>query len=222
MTTIMAAAVSRDDLALGETLAAVQGVELELVPRISSRSDATSLVWGNAEEPDRLTEELQADSTTAEVETLLRFDSGRLYQVRWNPSSRVPLIPLLCGDGTVLDAGGTADGWSLRFLFPDRADVSETHDACAKHGVDLDVRTVCQLSDGSAGGAFDLTDGQYDALTTAFDVGYYDVPRRTTLQEMSGSFGISHQALSERMRRGHGALVANALLTRVGASAAGL
>lgn len=222
MTTIMSAAVSTDELGLGETLASVPEAELELVPRISSQSDVTSLVWGNAESPDRLTAELEADPTTTDVETLMQFDAKRLYQVTWHPSSRVPLIPLLCGDGAVLDAGGTTDGWNLRFLFPDRSDVSETHAICADHGVDLEVRTVFQLSNGSAGGTFDLTEGQHHALKTAQEKGYYDVPRRTTLQEMAGSFGISHQALSERIRRGHRALVTNALLRSEGASAARL
>jgi hypothetical protein len=64
MTTIMSAAVSTDELGLDETLATVPGAELELVPRISSQSDVTSLVWGNAESPDRLTAELEADPTT--------------------------------------------------------------------------------------------------------------------------------------------------------------
>lgn len=222
MATIVSATIPLKHLALGDTLPAVPGAKVEIVRVVANSAARTSVVWGGGPNPKRLTARLEEDSTTTDVEVMARFDDARLYEVSWHPSSRIPLISLLSGDGVVLETIGTADGWKLRLLFPDHSDISAAYDGCVKHGIDLQIESVYQLSDSSVGGAFDLTDSQYDTLTTAYDVGYYDVPRRTTLQEMSGTFGISHQALSERIRRGHASLVANALLTDVQSHAAGL
>ncbi|WP_227376752.1 helix-turn-helix domain-containing protein [Haladaptatus halobius] len=49
---------------------------------------------------------------------------------------------------------------------------------------------------------FDLTDDQQEALALATEHGYYDVPRETDQSELAEKLGVSHQALSEWLRRG--------------------
>jgi predicted DNA binding protein len=66
--------------------------------------------------------------------------------------------------------------------------------------------------EGKPSGRYGLTDQQYDALTAACEAGYFAVPRETDLDELSDDLGISHQALSERIRRGTEALVTETLL----------
>jgi hypothetical protein len=57
------------------------------------------------------------------------------------------------------------------------------------------------------GDAAGLSATQYDTIARAFRTDYYDVPRGTTLSELASTFGVSHQAVSERLRRGHSHLV---------------
>ncbi len=45
------------------------------------------------------------------------------------------------------------------------------------------------------------------SLIKAKEMGYYDVPRGISLSELADELGVSHQALSERLRRGHGRLI---------------
>jgi predicted DNA binding protein len=47
-----------------------------------------------------------------------------------------------------------------------------------------------------------LSEKQFQALSLAFDRGYFAVPRRITLENLADEVGVSHQALSERLRRG--------------------
>ncbi|MFC4988113.1 helix-turn-helix domain-containing protein [Saliphagus infecundisoli] len=63
-------------------------------------------------------------------------------------------------------------------------------------------------------GQFDLTTGQEEALTMALARGYCDIPRTVDMEELADELGVSHQALSERLRRAHGTLVGNALERR--------
>lgn len=49
-------------------------------------------------------------------------------------------------------------------------------------------------------------------LIKAVENGYYALPRGTTTNELGESFGISDQAVTERLRRGISNLVTNTLL----------
>lgn len=60
-------------------------------------------------------------------------------------------------------------------------------------------------------GEFGLTAERYEVLTAAAERGYFDVPRRLTMTELAEELDISQQALSERLRRGHGTLIDSAL-----------
>jgi predicted DNA binding protein len=56
-----------------------------------------------------------------------------------------------------------------------------------------------------------LTDEQREVLQVAHDLGYFDVPRSATLADVAAELGISSQAASERLRRGHRQLIAQHL-----------
>ncbi|WP_162137727.1 helix-turn-helix domain-containing protein [Methanomassiliicoccus luminyensis] len=52
-----------------------------------------------------------------------------------------------------------------------------------------------------------LTDRQEEAVRVACDLGYYDIPRRTDLDELAGKLGIGKSALDVILRRAEGKLV---------------
>ncbi|GAA0250234.1 helix-turn-helix domain-containing protein [Haladaptatus pallidirubidus] len=70
-----------------------------------------------------------------------------------------------------------------------------------EHGFSLDVSRIYD-ADSAQRVQFDLTDDQQKALTLAVEHGYYDVPRVANQSELAEKLGVSHQALSERLRRG--------------------
>lgn len=53
---------------------------------------------------------------------------------------------------------------------------------------------------------WDLTPAQESALETAFDMGYFSVPRKATAGEVAAELGIGKSAFLERLRRGQTAL----------------
>ncbi|MGB9954814.1 helix-turn-helix domain-containing protein (plasmid) [Haloferax prahovense] len=59
---------------------------------------------------------------------------------------------------------------------------------------------------------FGLTDRQHHTLVTAFRQGYYSVPRDSDIRELSNTLGVTHQATSQRLRRGHERLIRRALV----------
>jgi predicted DNA binding protein len=58
----------------------------------------------------------------------------------------------------------------------------------------------------------DLTDAQREALLAALEHGYYDQPRRISLEELGELLEISPQAVGGRLRRGTANLIQTNLL----------
>lgn len=58
-----------------------------------------------------------------------------------------------------------------------------------------------------------LTDRQYEALRTAYERGYFDIPRRTSLKELAIELDISQSSLSERLRRAQTQLIEETVAT---------
>ena len=81
-------------------------------------------------------------------------------------------------------------------------------------GIDLAIEQISQLSDSFRQGQFGLTTSQYETIVEAYEGGYYSVPRGVNLEDLARRLGVSHQALSERLRRGHETLIENALRPR--------
>jgi predicted DNA binding protein len=85
-----------------------------------------------------------------------------------------------------------------------------THDFCDEHGLNFEVSSIREL-DSEPAGRYGLTTQQYEVLATAASQGYFEVPRAVTLEELAEEFDVSHQAVSERLRRAVNALVEDTL-----------
>ena len=59
--------------------------------------------------------------------------------------------------------------------------------------------------------SYGLTDEQRVALTTAYRAGYFNEPRDISLSEVADEMGLSSTAMSGRLRRGVGNLIAATL-----------
>lgn len=58
-----------------------------------------------------------------------------------------------------------------------------------------------------------LTDGQREALRTAYELGYFNIPRDASLEDVATRLGISASAASERLRRAQTQLIEETVAT---------
>jgi len=58
-----------------------------------------------------------------------------------------------------------------------------------------------------------LTDRQMEALRTAYELGYFDIPRRASLEDVATQLGISASSASERLRRAQTQLIEETVAT---------
>ena len=207
METVIDATVPLDQFVLEEAIERVPDVELEFVQfALHSSARTMPFLWASTSEPDRLEAALNEDPSTERVNCLSREEGRTLYSIDWAPCAARLIDGFAEADGSVLDVRATADHWVFQILFPDRVTASETFQAWCDGGIDSSRARVGNLScrEGDTGG---LSETQHSTIAQAFQTDYYDVPRGTTLKELATGFDVSHQAVSERLRRGHSHLV---------------
>lgn len=202
-----------DEFVLRETLSAVPDAEFEVM-RVAAHGsdDVIPFLVARAPDQDALNDALEADSSVANVSLLADSDDEWLYRMEWVADIRILVHVLLEENGTILSAYGSGNGWHLRILFPDRDSLSATFDFCEQHDLTLEIERIYELDDAARRGQYGLTSEQLDTLVKAHERGFYDIPREQTMNDLASDLGISHQALSERLRRGHRNLIENTLV----------
>jgi predicted DNA binding protein len=210
MTTIVKAGVPTDQFALAETLEAVPAVEFEAIRFVSHSTDrVVPLLRATNADTDAVYDAIRADETTTDARLVSQRNHEALFQMHWTARVQFLTHVLVEERGAIVSARGSSDGWTFRILFPERDAVSSTYDACEEY--EIDIEQISPLGEAPSLGRFHLTNQQCRAVQAAVDQGYYEVPRETTLEDLASDLGVSHQALSERLRRGHRTLIESVL-----------
>lgn len=212
MVTIVRGSVPANEFALHHALQSVPGLEFEIERIVLTGDEAVMpLLWVRGIDGDGAADAFEADPTVQAATALAAFDDEHLYRMEWIDQIELVARMLTSSEATILDAYGRDDRWTIRAMYPEREALADTYDFCTGHGLSFEVESVREL-DGEPAGRFGLTAEQFDALTTAARRGLFDVPREVTLKELAEEFEVSHQALSERVRRATGALIEDTLL----------
>lgn len=212
MSAIVEATLPAEQFVLSETLDRHPDAEFDVLRVVTNGLDRVMpFVWVTGDDLDGLVSTIEADPSTEDVEVIAELDDECLLRMAWTANIGVIVYILVEEDAMVVDAVGKDGVWRFRILFPEHDSVSTTHDFCEEYGIDLEFERISQLSESLRRGQYGLSEPQYETLVQAYESSYYRVPRAVNLQELAEELDVSHQALSERMRRGHETLVANAL-----------
>ena len=212
MSTVILGSLPAENFALSQTLESVDDVDIECERLVETgRESVAPLLWVRGSDQEAIEAALKADPTTEAVELLSSFDGEWLYRMEWIDRVDLVLQMLTNSEATVLEAWTDRGRWYLRVLYPNRDKLSKTVEFCEERGIGFDVERIREM-EGDPSGRYGLTSEQFAALTTACEAGYFAVPREADLDELAEQLNISHQALSERLRRGQEALITETLL----------
>lgn len=128
----------------------------------------------------------------------------------WDGQLRRLFQRVTTADVTILSAQGQYDGWNIRLLAPERERISRANDIISDLECAAEFRSISPFRDRHQNRS-KLTDKQRETLITGIKMGYYDIPREITMEELADVLGIYHQALSERFRRAHHHLIESTL-----------
>lgn len=136
------------------------------------------------------------------VEALTHVGDSVLYATEWYENKETFLNGLADANGSIMDAHGDSQ-WSFTVRFRDHADLTQFHQFYQAHDFPVHIDRVYAPDESSQlKYGFGLTPEQRETLMMAVEKGYFSVPRRTNLDEIAETLGITPQAASERVRRG--------------------
>jgi predicted DNA binding protein len=204
--------VPAESFALPAALAESPDVLVEFERLVPANRSPLRHLWIAGEDTPGFREAARADAAVERFVRRSSFDNGALYAVDWKDATD-GLLGRLIGhrDGfTLLQAQGRTDEWRLKLRFPSREHLSRFRQFTSEMDLDVHVDRLYDLEDPKLG-QYDLTEKQREALLRALELGYFEVPRSATLQDVADVLGISPKSVSERLRRGQTNLVTNSL-----------
>lgn len=185
-------------------------VEIERMV-VDGLEQATPYFWVTGEALDEFEAALEDDLTVENVILLDSNDGERFYRANWRERVRGILYAIAEETATIMTATCDDGLWQMRMLFADHETLSNFHDYCAVYDVGLDLKRLYNPVNPDTFGRYEVTAEQEEILREALDSGYFAVPRAITLEELADRVGISANAASARLRRGHANLVRNTL-----------
>ncbi|MXV62941.1 bacterio-opsin activator [Natronorubrum sp. JWXQ-INN-674] len=207
MATLIEFSVSAEEFPLGQLFTAIPEATVELERIVPTDGSVFPYLWIGGATRSEVATALET-STAAETFTLIDEVAGRGHLVRatWDPTVNGIIGAIIESAVTVLSATGKRRRWRFTLRADDHAAIGRFQDSCREHGVRIDVLRLQPLEycDGDA----ELTAAQLEALELAFEQGYFDDPRRATLDELATELEITRQSLAGRLRRGHRNLLA--------------
>lgn len=202
MSVIIELEVDADAFDLGKVTHAATNVHLELERVVPIGGEVLPFFWASGGDFAAFEEALQEEKLVEELTAIARTDERVLYHVRWGDTVTSLTTILERSNATILEAHGN-DPWTFRLRFLQHAHLRDFQNYCREYDIDFHVTRIFSLEDGDdAPLEFDITPEQHEALVTAVERGYFEVPRRVKLGEVADELGISVQATSERVRRG--------------------
>lgn len=213
MTLITEFTVPASTFALEDTFADHPEATVE-VERLAthSREWVMPFLWVSVEDstPVAVESALEDDSSVHELRTLDRTDSIAYYNVRWAEPVQALIDQIVNRHGIVHEASATHGIWSLTLQFVNQDALEGFQTFFSDRGDEFELQ---RLYDGTAPRerAYDLTASQREALVRALELGYFEVPRASTIEELAADLDLSTNAVSQRLRRGTRNLTRNTL-----------
>ncbi|MFC7203195.1 helix-turn-helix domain-containing protein [Haloferax namakaokahaiae] len=175
--------------------------------------DMTLWVSGDAETVDDFEAGMDADETVSRWVPIGGSDTQRLYQTRTTRQAAESQDYHGWTDGraSLLAARHEMDGWTVEMYLQDRSVLQRLASKCESNDVKFELLQVSEIDRIEETNRFGLSEVQTKTLLTALERGYYSVPREENLEELSKPLDVSHQAVSERLRRGVCSLIENTI-----------
>lgn len=201
MSTLAVISFPASEMGLADTVEALESCHFHVEESAFTETDLTVHMWIATEDLSAIPAALEQDSSVRSYSLVDDRDDERLYSLQIADDKLLPRDIIQRFDSTIREAYGTSDEWTIEVRFPDREDLSAVADLFDEYGIEVTYDSISELRDADDTRLNQLTDAQREAISEAIDQGYYEVPREVTLAELAERLDVTHQALSERLRR---------------------
>lgn len=197
-----------DAFVLGSALRENPGIRVRLERIIPAGSTFIPYFWASDDSIDAIEAALDVDDDVDSFEILDSTNGETLVRAEWAEDIDGVLDALATANGSIIEGVGEANTWTFSLRFRNHDDLSTFYRECVDHDIPLDIQSIHNPGiPETLGLGFDITEAQRDALMTALEEGYYDVPRNINLTDLAAELGLSDTATKQRISRGTAALL---------------
>lgn len=211
MSTTAEFTVDAESFPLGSSFRDLSGITVELEKVIPTNRAVVPYLWVSGVDGADVRATLHDHRATQEVTIVESIEDRHLLRVDWNPPHEGFMDIIVAANVVFLSADGTAETWKFAIRGDDHASISDFQARCRDAGIPIELTSLAELSGAESDRDYGLTGPQREALELAYERGYFDSPRETTLEALAADLDISRQALAARLRRGHRRLIENTI-----------
>jgi len=174
------------DLALAPTIRTLPDIEVAVVSDASTDPDnAVYFFRFDAADYDELEATFEADHTVTDFSLIVEGNGARTYRIEYAGETKLLSPPLADVGGLTIGAENHLNGWILHLQFQDHDGLYALDEYTTEREIHLDVLELQHVDGYDRDPDFGLTEPQREALLTAYDHGYYDEPRESSLEELA-------------------------------------
>jgi predicted DNA binding protein len=212
MTVIAELRVAGNQFELGRILGSMDGLDIELETMVPLRQRPVPFVLVHNDVSDTFEAQVRSHPSVERITEVERHNGEVLYALDW-AASQDHLFGAMEAVGAQLITGRAAgDTWAFELRFPSHDALSEFKKHCEDAHIAITVDRIYNPTKPSEEPWFGLTDPQRVTLVCAVKGGYYAIPRRMNTNDLAEEFGISDQAITERLRRAIAGFTEHALI----------
>ncbi|MFC5972381.1 bacterio-opsin activator domain-containing protein [Halomarina salina] len=202
--------VDAEDFVLAETVERVPEKTLEFEQFVPTGEHLLPYLWATDHDMSEFEAAAADDPSVASLRRVGMFDDGALYRVQWSDEADQLLTWIRERDVVVLQAETSGRDWLLKIRVDCRDDLSDLQTFCRDRDIAFTVERLYELTQPKMG-QFNVSEKQRECLLAAKEMGFFEIPRASTLEDVADRLGISTRAASERLRRGQTNLLNNTL-----------
>jgi len=204
--------ISATNFKLGRILDMAEGasIKLETLVPLGEKAVPFFSVHGNV--TAAFEERVRAHESVTSITEVSEHDDSILYALDWEVGTDSFFRTIAETGATILTATGGPDTWEFELRFTTHETLEAFREHCSEREVPVEVDRIYNPSRPESGPFYGLTQPQREALVRAFEGGYYSIPRGLSTKDLAQEFGISDQAVTERLRRAILTLVDNSLV----------
>lgn len=200
-----------EGVALERTVNAIPDIQIE-AERVAAHSTEWVMpcLWVAHAQRDDVADAFRSDPSVNDVVGAFAFEDETFFHVEWADDVQRRIDSYVDKGGSILEASLRDGTWNVGVRFAHREQFDEFRSRLADR--DHSYRLLGLTEPGEPHqGLQDVTPAQRNALVTAAESGYFRVPRETTTDELAAELDVTHQAVSELLRRGTENLVFSTL-----------
>jgi len=150
---------------------------------------------------------LGTDPTVADSEVFAAYGDRRTYRLTIAPDVPVMTEHVASFGDELLDLRSTDAGWRVRIRTTDRESIRSFWTFCEEQEIECRIERVFEARQPVGEMAVPVERDAFELLEAAYDAGYFEVPRETSLADLAERFGVSESTMSVRLRRALGHVV---------------